>query len=171
MYGIVETVVVLRDVEVRPTADRGLGVFVRRSFEPGERILRRRHEPVGSRADVEALPEDLRQHVCQVDMDAFALVHPPACYVNHACDPSAVRHGVDVVAFRRIEAGEEVTLDYRIHALDGDSWPCRCGTESCTGLVEGSFFAMPAHRQRLLLEHAPPFIRGEYRRRGAKMAR
>ena len=95
----------------------------------------------------------------------FAVLAPPGCYLNHSCDPNAMRHGVKVFAWRTIEAGEEITIDYRLNASGGDSWPCRCGTAACTGVVEGSFFAMPDERQRLLLPHAPAFIRREERRR------
>jgi hypothetical protein len=154
---------VRRDLEVRETGDRGLGLFVRRAFEPGELIFRRTHTPVGSRADVQLLSPAQREHVCQVDDDAFALVSPPGCYANHACDPSAVRHGVAVLALRALDAGDEVALDYRLNALDGDSWPCRCGSPSCTGVVEGSFFALPPERQGELLPHAPAFIRRRHR--------
>jgi hypothetical protein len=77
--------------------------------------------------------------------------------------------GMGVFAWRPIAAGEEVTLDYRVNALDGDSWPCRCGTPVCTGTVEGSFFAMTPERQALLLPHAPAFIQREHRRRGARL--
>ncbi len=76
-----------------------------------------------------------------------------------------MRHGVKVFAWRSIAAGEEVTIDYRLNAFDGGSWPCDCGTRACTGTVVGSFFAMTAERQELLLPHAPSFIRREYNRR------
>jgi hypothetical protein len=68
-------------------------------------------------------------------------------------------------AWRRIEVGEEITIDYRLNAFDGSSWPCHCGSHNCTGTVAGSFFGMDGDRQRLLLPHAPDFIRREHRRR------
>jgi SET domain-containing protein len=153
-----------RDVEVRATRDRGRGVFALRDFAPGELIFRRHHTSVGTRADVGRLAPEQREHVGQVDRDRFALVAAPGCYLNHSCDPCAVRHGVAVLALRRIDAGDEITLDYRLNALDGDSWPCRCGTAACTGTVVGSFFALPEDRQAALLEHAPAWIRREHRR-------
>src|SRR5438105_2871014 len=79
--------------------------------------------------------------------------------------PSAMRHGVKVFAWRPIAAGEEITIDYRLNAFDGDSWPCDCGAPSCTGTVVGSYFAMDPQRQRIYLPHAPAFIRREYLRR------
>jgi hypothetical protein len=65
-----------RDVEVRDTIDRGRGVFARRSFAPGEFILRRRRQRLDDRI-LEPLPPTDRPHVCQVDLRSFALVLGP----------------------------------------------------------------------------------------------
>lgn len=75
-----------------------------------------------------------------------------------------MRHGVKVFWWQPIAQGEEITIDYRLNAFDGDSRPCDCGSEGCTGTGVGSFFAMDSERQKLLLPHAPSFIRSEYRR-------
>jgi hypothetical protein len=76
-----------------------------------------------------------------------------------------MRSGVRVFAWRPIATGDEITIDYRLNAFDGDSWPCACGSENCTGIVVGSFFALPPERQRAYVRFAPPFIKREYRRR------
>ena len=149
----------LRDVEVRPAGAKGLGVFARRAFDEGELVFRRRHALVTDGAGVQQLSDDDRMHVCQLGVDRFGLVAPPGAYLNHSCDPSAMRHGVVVFAWRPIAAGDEITLDYRVNALGGDSWPCACGAPTCTGTVVGDFFAMDPDRQELLLPHAPAFIR------------
>ncbi len=112
---------------------KGLGVFARRAFAPGEFIFRRRHGlVVGSSGRAGLSAEDI-VHLCELDVDRFAELAPPGCYLNHSCDPSAMRHGVVVFAWRAVVAGEEITVDYRLNALDGDSWPCRCGTEGLHG--------------------------------------
>jgi hypothetical protein len=80
-----------------------------------------------------------------------------------------MRSGVNVFAWKRIRRGEEITIDYRLNAFDGDSWPCACGTRACTGRVVGSFFAMPGARQRAYLRYAPAFIQREYRRRNTPL--
>ena len=155
----------IHDVEIRPAGEKGLGVYARRSFGEGEFLFRRRHTRLLGADDAASLDEWERVHVCQLGPDRLALLAPPGCYLNHACDPNAMRHGVKVFAWRPIAAGDEITIDYRINAFEGSSWPCRCGTDSCTGTVVGSFFALDPERQRLLLPHAPPFIRREHRRR------
>ena len=158
------------DVEVREAGgERGKGVFARRAFDEGELIFRRHHTKVVRGADLADLSQWERVHLCDLGSDRYAVLASPGCYLNHSCDPSAMRHGVVVFAWRPIRAGEEITLDYRVNALDGDSWPCHCGTAECTGIVEGSFFAMSRERQALLLPHAPDFIQREHRRRSARL--
>jgi hypothetical protein len=156
---------VINDVAVRDAGDKGLGVFVRRDFEAGEFIFRRRHTRVVTAEQVEAMSDWERIHICELGFDRFAVLAPPGCYLNHSCDPNAMRHGVKVFAWRAIADGEEITIDYRLNAFDGDSWPCTCGAATCTGVVVGSFFAMDPDRQELLLPHAPAFIQADYRRR------
>jgi hypothetical protein len=158
----------IRDVEVRPAGAKGLGVFARRDFDEGEFIFRRRHACVVDAAGVDRLSTEDRMHLCELGFDRFAVLAPPGAYLNHSCDPNAMRHGVVVFAWRGIAAGDEITIDYRLNAFDGDSWPCSCGTVACTGTVIGSFFAMDPSRQELLLPHAPGFIRREYTARARR---
>ncbi|MHB8467756.1 MAG: SET domain-containing protein [Acidimicrobiales bacterium] len=155
----------IEDVEVRDADAKGRGVFARRAFGDGEFIFRRRLTRAVGADELAALSDWERAHLCELGFDRFAVLAPPGCYFNHSCDPNAMRHGVKVFTWRPIETGEEITIDYRLNAFDGASWPCSCGSRSCTGIVVGSFFAMAPERQRLLLPHAPAFIRAEWRRR------
>ena len=153
------------DVEVREAGEKGKGVFARREFRPGEFIFRRRHIRVLTAAEISALSGEDQMHMCELGWDRFAVLAAPGCYLNHACDPNAMRSGVKVFAWREIPAGEEITIDYRLNAFDGESWLCACRSASCTGTVVGSFFALPDDRQREYLRYAPRFIQREYRRR------
>jgi hypothetical protein len=78
-------------------------------------------------------------HLCELGFDRLAVLAPPGCYLNHSCDPNAMRHGVKVFAWRPIAAGDEITIDYRLNAFDGSSWACVCGAMNCTGTVDGGF--------------------------------
>lgn len=155
----------ITDVEVRQTPDKGRGVFALRPFRPGDFIFRRRNGPSLTASDLARLSPEDQMHMTELGFDRYAVVLPPGAYLNHACDPNAMRRGVTVFAWRDIAPGDEITIDYRLNAFDGDSWPCACRTASCTGTVVGSFFALPEDRQRLYLPNAPAFIRREYRRR------
>jgi len=158
---------VITDVEVAPAGARGLGVFARRDFRAGEFIFRRRHTRVVRAAELTRLPEWEHEHLCELDFDRYAVLAPPGCYLNHSCEPNAMRHGVVVFAWCNVNAGDEITIDYRLNAFGDEAWRCDCGASSCTGTVVNSFFAMPRERQELLLPHAPAFIRREFNRRTA----
>jgi SET domain-containing protein len=157
----------ITDIEVRPAGDRGLGVFARRDFVRGAFIFRRRHGRVVQNDEIETLPEEDRRHLCELDWERSAVLLPPGCYLNHSCEPNAMRSGVRVFAWRDIAAGDEITIDYRLNAFDGSTWPCSCDAPSCPGTVCSSFFSLPPAQQRLYLPYAPAFIRREYRLRAA----
>jgi hypothetical protein len=140
-------------------------VFARRDFRRGEFIFRRRHGRVVDAAGIAVLSAEDQMHMCELDWDRFAVLGPPGCYLNHSCDPNAMRSGVKVFAWTPIRAGDEIVIDYRLNAFDGNSWPCDCGSALCSGTVIGSFFALPADRQLVYLRYAPKFIRREYFRR------
>ena len=126
----------IRDVEAREAGSKGRGVFARRAFADGEFIFRRRHSRVVSSDELDQVGAWDRVHLCELGVDRFAVLAPPGCYLNHSCDPSAMRHGVVVFAWRPIEAGEEITVDYRLNPLTVTAGP-----------------------------HAPAFVRREHRRR------
>jgi hypothetical protein len=149
---------VVHEVEVRPSPGRGRGVFARRAFGPGELVFRRRHQPL-TPAEARDLSPDRRDHVCLVGPDRLALVTPPGCYLNHSCAPTAVRHGVAVLALEPIAAGDEVTLDYRLTALDGPAWACRCGAPTCTGVVAGGVATLPPEVRERMRPHIPAWLR------------
>ncbi len=156
----------IRDVDVRETGAKGRGVFALRSFTRGEFIFRRRHDREVSVKELDSLSDEERSHLCELDWGRCAILLPPGCYLNHSCDPNAMRSGVKVFAWRPIYAGEEVVIDYRLNAYGGERWTCLCGSANCLGYVEaGGFFGMDEKRQLDYLPYAPKFIRAEYRRR------
>lgn len=155
----------LKDVEVRDAGRKGKGVFALRSFRRGEFILRRRHGRVVRTAQIASLSAADRRHLCELDFDRSAVLLPPGTYLNHSCEPSAMRSGVKVFAWRAVRRGEEITIDYRLNAFSGGRSRCLCGAPSCTGWVVNSFFALDPARQSSYLPYAPPFIRAEWRKR------
>ncbi len=155
----------IRDVIVKPAGAKGRGVFALRAFAPGDFIFRRRHGRVVRSPEIPTLSADDQRHLCELDWEHSAVLLPPGCYLNHACEPNAMRSGVNVYAWRPIAAGDEITIDYRLNAFGDDRWTCDCGSPSCPGVITGSFFALTPEQQRSYLRYAPPFIRAEYRRR------
>lgn len=55
--------------------------------------------------------------------------------INHSCDPNLtmrrIRGQIFLYSFRKIRAGEELTVDYGFHC----SCPCRCGSSKCRGTM------------------------------------
>ncbi len=155
----------ITDIGVRPAGKKGLGVFALRPFRKGEFIFRRRLGRVFPNSRLRSLTQEEQGHLCELDFDHSAVLLPPGCYLNHSCDPNAMRSGAKVFAWRNIRRGEELTIDYRLNSFTGERCKCFCGSSSCPGYFINSFFALPAPRQRAYLPYAPPFIRRELRRR------
>jgi SET domain-containing protein len=156
---------VIGDVEVREAGAKGKGVFALRDFRKDEFIFRRRHGRVVTTSEIRGLPREDRRHLCELDRDSSAILLPPGCYLNHSCEPNAMRSGVKVFAWRRIRCGEEITIDYRLNAFGGERWRCTCGSASCHGTIVGDFFSLHERAQRSYLPYAPQFIQREYRSR------
>lgn len=155
----------ITDVNVKDVPNKGQGVFALRAFTKGEFIFRRRHGKVVAKHDIVRLSEEDQRHLCELDWETSALLLSPGCYLNHACDPNAMRKGVNVYAWKDIRQGEEITIDYRLNAFDGGRYACFCGSANCPGYMINSFFALNQEQQDLYLPYAAKFIREEYHRR------
>jgi D-alanine-D-alanine ligase len=57
---------------------------------------------------------------------------------NHSCDPNCAFDGLNMIAIKNINKGEELTLDYA-GFLDENMEPfqCRCGSANCRRLIAG----------------------------------
>lgn len=155
----------ITDVTVKDAGAKGLGVFALRDFTPGEFIFRRRYGRIVRNQEIALLSEEDQRHLCELDWDTSAVLLPPGCYLNHACDPNAMRKGTYVYAWKPIRQGQEITIDYRLNAFSEERCECICGSTNCAGYIILSYFALSEERQRRYLPYAPKFIRDEYRRR------
>jgi SET domain-containing protein len=155
----------ITDIIVREAGSKGQGVFALRDFVRGEFIFRRRHGRIVRNDEISTLSEEDQRHLCELDLECSAVLLAPGCYLNHACDPNAMRSGTRVFAWQDIRQGEEITIDYRLNAFSDERWDCACGSANCQGFIIGSFFALSATRQIAYLPYAPKFIQHEYRRR------
>ncbi len=155
----------ITDIIVKESDGKGKGVFALRNFARGEFIFRRQHGQVVRNDDISILSEEDQRHLCELDWECSAVLLTPGCYLNHSCDPNAMRSGTHVFAWHDIRQGEEITIDYRLNAFTGERWNCECGSANCRGFVISSFFTLSEERQRGYLPYAPKFIQHEYRRR------
>jgi hypothetical protein len=158
-----EEVAVIGDITVKDAGDKGQGVFALRDFARGEFIFRRRHGQIVRNRDIASLSLEDQQHLCELDWETSAVLLPPGCYLNHSCEPNAMRKGTHVHAWEDIRQGGEITIDYRLNAFTGERCECTCASAACQGFFILSFFALSEERQRLYLPYAPRFIQQEYR--------
>ena len=78
--------------------------------------------------------------------------------LNHSCDPTLVwaADGVGLVAFRDVEPGEELTVDYATSSTDPQMVVrCHCETYRCRQLVTGDDWRIPQVQQRYAGHLAP----------------
>ena len=82
--------------------------------------------------------------------------------LNHSCDPTLVwaADGAGLVAFRDVEPGEELTVDYATSSTDPQMVVrCHCETYRCRQLVTGDDWRIPQVQQRYAGHLAPPVQR------------
>lgn len=78
-----------------------------------------------------------KQHVDQIGEDQFEIMEPPACFVNHSCEPNVAEREQTGYALRDIQDGEELTIDYDMIGSFEEPFVCRCGAGRCRGIVQG----------------------------------
>lgn len=137
-----------RGWEVRPLVNGGHGIFAVRPFAPGDRILvfEERPHTLVSLSRVEkgwgARERDWFDRYAWPLTDEIWAVwsEDPDEWrpINHSCEPAAWVEGLDVVARRAVEAGEEITLDYATFSNERmPSFECRCGASNCRRTIRG----------------------------------
>lgn len=114
--------------ELRFTETDGRAIYATEKIRMGETIM------------------DLPQ-VGQSDPDMYSIEISPGIHVdcsgsyvgalNHACDPNAaVRRGA-IIAWKCIEPGDEITIDYKkTESKLAAPFNCMCGSKFCRGRIE-----------------------------------
>ena len=125
-------------VEVRPNGRLGLAVFATNLIPKDSTIAVFTGERYRSETAL-GLPEIMRDHAIQVSQDEFVFGYKGLAHrVCHSCDPNCgIRNLTEIFAVRDIEAGEQITWDYR--CSENSNWvleECLCGTDRCTGIVK-----------------------------------
>jgi hypothetical protein len=137
------------DVEVRESRVHGAGLFARRSLPPGARVGTyegRRYAP--SQAHDREWDDRLTYLFGLSDgtlIDA-AEGGNATRHINHSCEPNcqaseesddAGELHIVIRTRRRIRAGEELFIDYRLEVGTNDpaAYACRCGSPRCRGTM------------------------------------
>lgn len=150
----------------------GYAMYAATFIAPGERISRGEEQPhtLVTRRHAEAnwQPREL----CWLEQYGYPLndevlvtwSSDPEQWspINHSCDPNAWIEGLDLVARRPIDAGEEITVDYATFiAGTGEPFDCRCGAEDCRGTVTPQDWQLPEIRRRYT-EHCSAYVAGKW---------
>jgi hypothetical protein len=78
--------------------------------------------------------------------------------LNHSCDPNAWLDGLNLVARRRIQSGEQITADYGTFCNESlEPFVCSCGSPECRGTIRGTDYRSSfVHRYG---EHVSDYVR------------
>jgi uncharacterized protein len=111
------------ETQLRASGIHGIGVFLREPVKQGQLIWRfdSRIDRVYGDAELDSLPEATRQFIQTYStwhegMGLWVLCGDNGRHFNHSAQPNTLSHGIalgDDVAARDLEAGEELTSDYR----------------------------------------------------------
>lgn len=135
--------------QIKGNALSGFGIYATRSImcneviftgeEQSQRMVTKRHVEAYWN-DVEK--EIFRRYAYPVSNEVFLLWdNDPAEWApqNHSCQPNTTYDGLNVIAIRHIQPGEELTLDYATF-LDEHMEPfeCQCGSTNCRKRISGT---------------------------------
>jgi D-alanine-D-alanine ligase len=133
---------------VKGNSSAGFGIFATRHIEPNElifnleeqaqRITTLRH--IENNWDKEA-KEIFAKYAYPISNEVFLLwSDQPQNWApqNHSCNANTAYQGLNVIATKKINIGEELTLDYASFLDDKmESFVCACGAANCKGLIKG----------------------------------
>lgn len=100
-------------IETRKSSIHGIGVFTLRDVRAGETIARYHGKAVDHDGPYVGWRETKSDHTQRYEITGKLK------FLNHNCRATAALSGFELVALRRIRAGQEITIDYGVQA-------CRC---------------------------------------------
>ncbi|MFN5422880.1 MAG: SET domain-containing protein-lysine N-methyltransferase [bacterium] len=138
-----------KSYELRGNSISGYGIYATRNIDRGEVIYRGEGRPqrLVSRSHVDKnWSEDeklnFRRYAYPIGKDIYAIWdEDPSEWSpqNHSCEPNTAFSGLNTIAIKDIQKGEELTLDYATF-LDETMEPfeCNCGSTQCRRIIRGA---------------------------------
>jgi SET domain-containing protein len=129
------------DVETRPSAIAGQGLFARRDFAAGERLAPYVGPILPTPPPRPETGEVFALEVAEGLWLDGSGADNPARWANHSCEPNAelIWHGPAegawLTSLRPLCAGDEITFDYGFSLAESLFHPCACRTPSCVGRI------------------------------------
>lgn len=125
---------------IRPSGIHRYGVFTEEYIPKGRKVI----EYTGERISRRETARRAGQHLNYLfTLDSYWTIDGSvggsgAEFVNHCCEPNChawiYRNHILYMASRDIQAGEELTIDYRFDP-DVERVLCRCGAAGCRGTI------------------------------------
>lgn len=135
--------------QIKGNATAGYGIYAQQRLSAGEEVFtgEGRSQRLITRRFVEKHWDKEQQSVFRryaypVSDEVFLLWDDePSGWApqNHSCNANTQYDGLNIIALRNIEQGEELTLDYAVF-LDEHMEPftCRCQSPNCRGRISGT---------------------------------
>lgn len=134
--------------EIKGNSVNGYGIFAKRSIKKAEVIFKLEDTPqrIATKRFIEnhwseRQQKDFRNYAYPISDEVYILWDKEAqnwAPQNHSCDPNTVYDGLNQIAQRDIEKGEELTLDYGdIVNETQESFNCNCGSINCRKIITG----------------------------------
>jgi hypothetical protein len=148
-------------VEVRASLIEGKGLFACEPINAGDAIAVMGGSVLSDDEFRAAIAKLDKYSAAQIDEGRNILLDTPhpAEYGNHSCDANTwMRDALTTEAKRRIDAGEEITVDYAVMTADPNwTMSCNCGAGGCRRIVRGDDWRLP-DVQRRYEGHFAPFL-------------
>src|SRR6516162_701807 len=136
-------------VEKRTSSIHGRGLFSKDPIKKGE-IAVVKGGYILTKIQRDEVGKALGPSEIQITEDLF--IGPTAenereggmMHLNHSCEPNLGLQGQIVfVALRDITANEELTADYAMTDDEAYEMQCKCGAETCRGVITGTDWRKP----------------------------
>lgn len=124
-------------VKISKSKKHGSGLFALKHVQKGERVYSFEKGRILTSEAIKNLTPQEKMHLDKIGEDEFEVIGPPACSVNHSCEPNVEEKDRIGYAIKDIDKGEEVTIDYDLVAHLEKPFNCRCGSKNCRGFVRG----------------------------------
>lgn len=155
---------------VRFDLREGFGTFAKQLVKEGETVISFEGQPhtlMSKSYAVNVLSEEDQElffrHAYPLTDDIYVMWERDSSQwkpLNHSCDPNAWFEGLNVVARRDIQPGEQITIDYAM--MYGEEMPlfeCHCDSPTCRGIIRGTDFLEPFVKH--YRDHTSPFVSGK----------
>jgi uncharacterized protein len=150
---------ILSETVIIKSSKHGHGIFTTETIPAGHSILNITGHALSFEETLHMGDEQC--YALQTGINKYVIPNMPFLYSNHSCQPNCGINGkLQLVALRKIEAGEELLWDYSTSMLERHwTMECHCGLPECRHVIK-DFDLLPHKLQQSYLDRhiVLPFI-------------